>query len=115
MPWLHRLSCFRDDVIFLILLYQRWIYPVDYTLVNFLFKWLYKALLYQINDYFFSSACNIKVRYCYSTGTVVSMQSKPYSAVLLEQSGIMQYADDNEYCGIIQGEYAHPLKWHTVS
>jgi hypothetical protein len=45
----------------------------------------------------------------------VSMQSKPYSAVLLEQSGIMQYADDNEYCGIIQGEYAHPLKWHTVS
>ncbi|KEG11466.1 cleft lip and palate transmembrane 1 family protein [Trypanosoma grayi] len=29
MPWLHRLACFRDDVVFLILLYQRWIYPVD--------------------------------------------------------------------------------------
>lgn len=22
MPWLHRLACFRDDVVFLILLYQ---------------------------------------------------------------------------------------------
>jgi len=29
MPWLHRLACFRDDVVFLILLYQRWIYRVD--------------------------------------------------------------------------------------
>ncbi|PWV18348.1 hypothetical protein C3747_14g166 [Trypanosoma cruzi] len=29
MPWLHRLACFRDDVVFVILLYQRWIYPVD--------------------------------------------------------------------------------------
>ncbi|RNE98746.1 cleft lip and palate transmembrane 1 family protein [Trypanosoma rangeli] len=29
MPWLHRLACFRDDVVFAILLYQRWIYPVD--------------------------------------------------------------------------------------
>eukprot|EP01017_Pseudomicrothorax_dubius_P030050 TRINITY_DN3705_c0_g2_i2.p1 TRINITY_DN3705_c0_g2~~TRINITY_DN3705_c0_g2_i2.p1 ORF type:complete len:357 (+),score=98.54 TRINITY_DN3705_c0_g2_i2:988-2058(+) len=29
MPWLHRLSCFRDDIIFLIYLYQRWIYRVD--------------------------------------------------------------------------------------
>jgi hypothetical protein len=34
MPWLHRLSCFRDDVIFLIYLYQRWIYRVDYTRAN---------------------------------------------------------------------------------
>lgn len=31
MPTLHRLSCFRDDVIFLIYLYQRWIYRVDKT------------------------------------------------------------------------------------
>jgi hypothetical protein len=31
MPTLHRLSCFRDDVIFLIYLYQRWIYKVDKT------------------------------------------------------------------------------------
>ncbi|XP_010546275.1 PREDICTED: cleft lip and palate transmembrane protein 1 homolog [Tarenaya hassleriana] len=34
MPLLHRLSVFRDDVIFLIYLYQRWIYPVDKTRVN---------------------------------------------------------------------------------
>ncbi|KAG8941108.1 hypothetical protein FRC03_004866 [Tulasnella sp. 419] len=34
MPWLHRLACFRDDVVFLILLYQRWIYRVDYSRVN---------------------------------------------------------------------------------
>jgi len=29
MPWLKRLSVFRDDIIFLIYLYQRWIYKVD--------------------------------------------------------------------------------------
>lgn len=29
MPTLHRISCFRDDVIFVIYLYQRWIYKVD--------------------------------------------------------------------------------------
>lgn len=29
MPTLHRLACLRDDVVFLLLLYQRWIYPVD--------------------------------------------------------------------------------------
>ena len=34
MPTLHRLSCFRDDLIFLVYLYQRWIYPVDTTRVN---------------------------------------------------------------------------------
>lgn len=34
MPLLHRLACFRDDVVFLIILYQRWIYPVDKTRVN---------------------------------------------------------------------------------
>ncbi|KAK6923650.1 Cleft lip and palate transmembrane 1 [Dillenia turbinata] len=42
MPTLHRLSVFRDelvgaprsDVIFLIYLYQRWVYPVDRTRVN---------------------------------------------------------------------------------
>jgi hypothetical protein len=31
MPTLHRLSCFRDDVIFVIYLYQRWAYRVDQT------------------------------------------------------------------------------------
>lgn len=34
MPTLHRLSCFRDDLIFFIYLYQRWIYPVDMKRVN---------------------------------------------------------------------------------
>lgn len=34
MPMLHRLSVFRDDLIFLIYLYQRWIYPVDRNRVN---------------------------------------------------------------------------------
>ncbi|KAG8383339.1 hypothetical protein BUALT_Bualt04G0002200 [Buddleja alternifolia] len=34
MPILHRLSVFRDDVIFLIYIYQRWIYPVDKKRVN---------------------------------------------------------------------------------
>eukprot|EP01012_Entosiphon_sulcatum_P002802 TRINITY_DN10680_c0_g2_i1.p1 TRINITY_DN10680_c0_g2~~TRINITY_DN10680_c0_g2_i1.p1 ORF type:complete len:544 (+),score=89.78 TRINITY_DN10680_c0_g2_i1:32-1633(+) len=31
MPTMHRLSTFRDDVIFLVYLYQRWLYPVDHT------------------------------------------------------------------------------------
>ncbi|SJK86210.1 CLPTM1-like membrane protein cnrB [Babesia microti strain RI] len=31
MPWMHRLSCFRDDIIFIIYLYQRWIYKTDKT------------------------------------------------------------------------------------
>ncbi|CAA3006888.1 CLPTM1-like membrane cnrB [Olea europaea subsp. europaea] len=34
MPTLHRLSVFRDDLIFLIYLYQRWVYPVDKKRVN---------------------------------------------------------------------------------
>lgn len=34
MPFLHRLSVFRDDLIFCIFLYQRWIYRVDNTRVN---------------------------------------------------------------------------------
>ena len=31
MPTLHRISCFRDDVIFFIYLYQRYHYRVDKT------------------------------------------------------------------------------------
>ncbi|KAI0722227.1 cleft lip and palate transmembrane 1 [Cerioporus squamosus] len=34
MPVLHRLACFRDDVVFLVFLYQRWIYRVDPKRVN---------------------------------------------------------------------------------
>ncbi|KAI2633851.1 cleft lip and palate transmembrane 1 [Xylaria nigripes] len=34
MPFLHRLATLRDDVIFFIYLYQRWVYKVDYTRVN---------------------------------------------------------------------------------
>ncbi|KAJ1607466.1 putative transporter [Cryptosporidium canis] len=26
MPWMHRMACFRDDIIFIIYIYQRWIY-----------------------------------------------------------------------------------------
>eukprot|EP00928_Gymnodinium_smaydae_P023842 TRINITY_DN19510_c0_g2_i1.p1 TRINITY_DN19510_c0_g2~~TRINITY_DN19510_c0_g2_i1.p1 ORF type:complete len:692 (+),score=179.07 TRINITY_DN19510_c0_g2_i1:104-2077(+) len=31
MPVMHRLSCFRDDIIFLVYVYQRWAYRVDKT------------------------------------------------------------------------------------
>ncbi|XP_050395910.1 lipid scramblase CLPTM1L [Patella vulgata] len=34
MPTAHRLACFRDDLVFLVYLYQRWLYPVDKTRVN---------------------------------------------------------------------------------
>lgn len=34
MPFLHRLACFRDDVVFLVFIYQRWIYRVDPKRVN---------------------------------------------------------------------------------
>ncbi|CAG9864541.1 unnamed protein product [Phyllotreta striolata] len=29
MPMAHRVACFRDDIVFVIYLYQRWLYPVD--------------------------------------------------------------------------------------
>lgn len=31
MPTMHRLACFRDDIIFIIFLYQKWVYRVDYN------------------------------------------------------------------------------------
>ncbi|PAA90389.1 hypothetical protein BOX15_Mlig023603g1 [Macrostomum lignano] len=34
MPTAHRLACFRDDVIFIIYMYQRWLYPVDKSRTN---------------------------------------------------------------------------------
>nr|XP_014349944.1 PREDICTED: cleft lip and palate transmembrane protein 1-like protein [Latimeria chalumnae] len=34
MPTSHRLACFRDDVVFVIYLYQKWLYPVDKSRVN---------------------------------------------------------------------------------
>jgi uncharacterized protein with PQ loop repeat len=34
MPTTHRLACFRDDVVFIIYLYQRYLYPVDRSRVN---------------------------------------------------------------------------------
>lgn len=34
MPWLHRLATLRDDIIFVIYLYQTWIYRVDYSRIN---------------------------------------------------------------------------------
>ena len=29
-----RVACFRDDIVFLIYLYQRWLYPVDQTRID---------------------------------------------------------------------------------
>ncbi|XP_054003357.1 putative lipid scramblase CLPTM1 isoform X1 [Hylaeus anthracinus] len=34
MPTLYRIGCFRDDIVFFIFLYQRWIYKTDHTRVN---------------------------------------------------------------------------------
>ncbi|XP_004932365.2 cleft lip and palate transmembrane protein 1-like protein [Bombyx mandarina] len=34
MPTAHRMACFRDDLVFLVYLYQRWLYPVDKTRVD---------------------------------------------------------------------------------
>ncbi len=34
MPTLHRLACFRDDVVFIIFLYQKWLYGTDNTRSN---------------------------------------------------------------------------------
>ena len=34
MPTTHRVACFRDDVVFFINLYQRWLYPVDKTRID---------------------------------------------------------------------------------
>merc|ERR1712060_718860 len=34
MPTLHRMSCFRDDLVFAVFLYQRWIYRVDHSRMN---------------------------------------------------------------------------------
>ncbi|XP_073979619.1 putative lipid scramblase CLPTM1 isoform X1 [Rhodnius prolixus] len=34
MPTMYRLGCFRDDIVFFIFLYQRWIYKTDPTRVN---------------------------------------------------------------------------------
>ena len=34
MPTMHRLACFRDDIIFFVFLYQRYLYPVDKTRRN---------------------------------------------------------------------------------
>ncbi|XP_031833326.1 putative lipid scramblase CLPTM1 [Nomia melanderi] len=34
MPTLYRIGCFRDDIVFFIFLYQRWIYKTDLSRVN---------------------------------------------------------------------------------
>jgi len=34
MPMSHRIACLRDDVVFIVYLYQRYLYPVDKTRVN---------------------------------------------------------------------------------
>lgn len=34
MPTMYRIGCFRDDIVFFIFLYQRWMYKVDHKRVN---------------------------------------------------------------------------------
>ena len=34
MPTMYRIGCFRDDIVFFIFLYQRYIYRVDHSRVN---------------------------------------------------------------------------------
>ena len=34
MPTALRVACFRDDVVFLVYLYQRYLYPVDKTRID---------------------------------------------------------------------------------
>ena len=34
MPTAHRVACFRDDIVFLIYLYQRYLYPVDKSRID---------------------------------------------------------------------------------
>merc|ERR1712048_997068 len=34
MPTLYRLGVFRDDIVFLVFLYQKWIYKTDYSRTN---------------------------------------------------------------------------------
>ena len=34
MPTLHRMACFRDDLVFAVFLYQRWVYRVDMSRRN---------------------------------------------------------------------------------
>lgn len=34
MPTAHRVACFRDDIVFLVYLYQRHLYPVDLSRID---------------------------------------------------------------------------------
>ena len=34
MPAMHRVACFRDDLVFCVFVYQRYLYPVDYKRIN---------------------------------------------------------------------------------
>lgn len=34
MPTSHRVACFRDDAVFVVYLFQRYLYPVDKSRIN---------------------------------------------------------------------------------
>ncbi|XP_021947253.1 cleft lip and palate transmembrane protein 1 homolog [Folsomia candida] len=34
MPWMYRIGCLRDDVVFFVFLWQRWVYKTDFERVN---------------------------------------------------------------------------------
>ena len=44
MPTLHRLACLRDDVVFFVYLYQKWIYPGNFMFSNLSSKFIYNIL-----------------------------------------------------------------------
>ena len=60
MPWLHRLACFRDDIIFVIFLFQRYIYAIDPSRVN----------------EFGSSALDVAIAEAQAGGGTVAIRSK---------------------------------------
>jgi hypothetical protein len=53
MPILHRLACFRDDVVFLIFLYQASLSsnPCDYSCDGVPQRWIYRVDPKRVNEY----------------------------------------------------------------
>ena len=55
MPTAHRVACFRDDVVFLIYLYQRYLYPVDPNRVDTRYVRLSSCLTVRLRGNIFST------------------------------------------------------------
>lgn len=52
MPTAHRVACFRDDVVFLIYLYQRYLYPVDPNRVDTRCEYFLKQIMNYIFQHY---------------------------------------------------------------